>query len=205
MEQPTISRRHLLASVPAVAAVATVAPSSFAQPANGLDATIAAYHRAVAEAKAFHDAVYGPAHDTWRRLAAAIPHHTSPYSFKGLDGKELIYSTENEVAVRMARAVLRDLKPHQNDDFALCCRDLVEADDRRQVEAQRIKGEYRIDELEERYNQLLDASGEALEAVEAFPVRTVAELLRKSELIEDTGGEHLTLLDDLRRIGGRAH
>lgn len=168
-----------------------------------IDAAIAAWREAEAEASAFDSAVFDPVQLEWRRRCEAVPHYTTTRSYHS-NGCELQrLSTESSGSVAMARRILAD-PPKSDPEFVECLRELTDADDRRIAEQQRLKEELNVDELKAQCIALWDAAGEALRAVESYPVRTLAELIRKVEMIEETGGEHATdaLLADLRRIAG---
>lgn len=76
--------------------------------------------------------------------------------------------------------------------------------DRNGAEASRLKTDLGLDEIEAEYARIEKATVQAMVALERFPARTPAELAKKIEFIEETGGRHEAevLLADLRRIEG---
>lgn len=209
MEQPTISRRALLASAPAAAVLATASCTSAPALAAGrtsLTEAIEAYRHAVAGVDAFDDKVYTPALEAWQRAIAAIPYYTTASSYES-HGAGRRHMTTAHVPDLAAAKMHEKLKGGEIGEYRACAAELLEAVNRREAEAQRLRARYRIDELYEESNRLCTLSGDAFVDVETFPVTTLAELVRKIEFLEAGDHDplsHQTLLADLRRIEGRA-
>lgn len=203
MEQPTITRRALLASTP-IAALAVAAPMSVA--ASGtLAQAIAAYHAAAADRDAYYRVVYGPAHETWVAARNAVPHYTTSRSFVSLGGKTLTMSTDRSIDVKIVQGFEDRPYSSAGDDFKECCRELHDALRVRKAKMHEIRRDFRIDELEDEYERLGDIADAAIDAVETFPVVTLADLIAKLEFSanEDPGDVPLyRMLADLRRING---
>jgi len=210
MEQPNLTRRTLLASIPVATAVAALpAVAATASADSGLAQAFAAYQRIKAEADHFHKAICDPAEALWEKRCAAIPHVTTTRQFKLAGNGEMTpLCTAEEASVEIARHIVSICRNTSNDDYVECCRELVAAADERDAQIAKAREELNIDELGRRSDSYVDGKYAALRDIEDYPVTSPSDLLRKIEMLRENFGEDEVcddwMLTDLRRIEGRA-
>lgn len=209
MEQPKLTRRSLLATVPvATAAIAMPTAATATDGDAGLDVLIAKYKQIEAEAKHYDRTVHGPAHAALDRRVATIPHVETVRQIELQSGKVMSLSTADQGMVRMVRAILHDARDGRGDDFLDCCRELAAAADERDAQIESIRADLNIEEIDDRSDAYGQAMCEVLHEIEDYPVTTLAGLMRKIEALrhgleEDNIWDAWTLAD-LHRIAGRA-
>jgi hypothetical protein len=199
---PMTDRRAFLAAAPALA-VLTAGPALAAIPAGdpGLDRTIAAYYEAVRQAKLYSAAVFEPVSEHYQALCETIPHSVTKQT---LPGRTEGLSTADEGLVRMARALAGEKVFEGGPDNAT--QELLRLADQREERIEALRQEMGLDEKLEHSDRLFNAAGDILTAVEDYPVRSLADLVRKLEISEAEGFPEVPLdrlLADLRRIEGK--
>lgn len=172
---------------------------------EGMAAAIKAYREASARCDKFSTDVYGPAWEAWRAEVDAIPHFTTKASFKGWATFDHL-TTADRGMVAMAKKIVETAKPGHFRDYELAAAELVEAEGRREAQSKQLSRRYNVSALAEEDDRLGDIRDDLLTEIEEFPVATIADLIAKVEIIEETQGqiEPVDLLADLRRIAGEA-
>jgi len=171
----------------------------------GMAAAVDAYRAAAAASAHHYNHVYNPAWRAWRSEADAIPHVTTTASFNGWASFDHL-STAERGMVEMARAIMKDATPGQYRDYEVASAELLEAEDRRQSESNRLAARHNLSALSAENDRLGEIRDDLLGEVENFPVTSLADLIAKIEVIEETDGQIMPadLMADLRRIAGRA-
>jgi hypothetical protein len=207
LSRRAVTRALFLLPAAAVPAAAVAAPAFVCTPASPsaeLLALITEY-RAKADACTAHTCdVYLPTRAAWMAEVEAIPHLTTKTGYQYL-GEVHQLSTDRPGHVSAAKSAAK-LVPGSlwSAEYEACCaelRDLVAA-----REAQRVALDlkYQINALGNENDRLGDVAYDVLCEIEDFPSRTIADLLTKLDLIDETAGQ----LDidmvrrDLRRIAG---
>jgi hypothetical protein len=104
----------------------------------------------------------------------------------------------------MARALVKEGVFQGCPDNATL--ELVRLDDERDARVKALIYETGLDVIGDRDDKLEDIAGEALRAVQHYPVRTVSDLIAKMEIEESEFEESVSLdiiLSDLRRIASQ--
>jgi hypothetical protein len=167
---------------------------------------IAAHVEAETAYHAYHREIFDPAERAILAEVAAIPHYTTKASFPTLEGDRRIHMT---TADQMHCRIVRDHggKPVKGEsDWYECIAELRDALTIRDNQIREINTRYNLAELEAELQRLRDITGEAMDAIEHYPVTTLADLLRKIELMRKDDMRDVDadrLLDDLRRIVSR--
>jgi hypothetical protein len=167
---------------------------------------IVAHREAENDYYAYHRETYEPAETAITAEIAAIPHYTTKTSFSTLEGDRRIHMT---TADPMHCRIVRD---HTDSplkglsDWYECIAELSAELAIRKAKIAAIHSRYKLAELEAEMERLSDITGEAMDAIEHYPVTTLADLLCKIELmrkddLRDVDADRL--LDDLRRIADR--
>ncbi|MBB4149799.1 hypothetical protein [Sphingobium scionense] len=169
-------------------------------------AAITAFRAAQAASDRHGKVIEDPAWEALRQSRDAIPHRTTASGFE-YRGTVRHMSTDRASDVGAAQAARRaatgDL---MSEDYARTCAELRGLIEWREAEEVRARHRLNINSIAAESNRLSDASGDALYDVENFPVATIADLIAKVELIEETDGQVdiEVLLRDLRRLAGEA-
>lgn len=199
-------RSAFLAATPALALL-TAGPAALAHTqSSDIDQAIANYREAAGRSSAFDHTVLGPIYEQWQALCKAIPHYTTKAGYEAEAGEIKHFRTDREIDVAVAQSFIREPYATGGDDFSECVAELAKAVEDRNAQFSALRRAYRIDEVEAESYRLTDVADAALIVVENYPVRTLAELIKKAEVIEETEGAipPEMLLADLRRIAGSA-
>jgi hypothetical protein len=175
----------------------------------GLLRCIAAHRRAQNISKAWHQTVYDPAYKAYQAALEAVPHHTTVASFQDDSGsvpRTLHMRTDRPIDVAVIE-VMQEGRTFGDDDFGLCCRELGKALAARNAQIEKIRRDWKATGFNKHSDHLGDLSYEKFEKILDYPVRTPADLILKLETIQKHDDDHYsleTILDDLKRIAGRA-
>ncbi|WIA57642.1 hypothetical protein N6H05_07545 [Sphingobium sp. WTD-1] len=206
-------RRHFLTAAliaPVVISAPAIAAPEFvcapASPSAELLALITEY-RAKADACTAHTCnVYSPTHSAWQAEVEAIPHLTTKTGYQYL-GEVHQLSTDRRGHVAAAKSAAK-LAPGGlwSAEYEACCAELRDLVAKREAQQVALDLKYQINALGNENDRLGDVAYDVLCEIEDFPSRTIADLLTKLDLIDETAGQ----LDidmvrrDLRRIAGEA-
>ncbi|WP_313737076.1 hypothetical protein [Sphingobium yanoikuyae] len=177
-----------------------------ASPSAELLALITAY-RAKADACTAHTCnVYSPTHSAWQAEVEAIPHLTTKTGYQYL-GEVHQLSTDRPGHVAAAKSAAK-LAPGGlwSAEYEACCAELRDLVAQREAQRVALDLKYQVNALGNENDRLGDVAYDVLCEIEDFPSRTIADLLTKLDLIDETAGQ----LDidmvrrDLRRIAGEA-
>ena len=180
---------------------------------------LAAYRQCKAKEETFDRAHLAPAHEAWATAKAkwekaceAIPHVTTANSYENVMHEVHRMDTANPMSVVYARAMLRDKPGYQHDDCLRTCQELIDAVERRDAEKDRLRLTHKVDDLEaahDRVEAISERFGErswtALWEVLEHPAATLATLVAKLDLIEETQTESASdeIAADIRRLAKR--
>ena len=170
-------------------------------------AAITAHRKAVATADEWQDRVYGPALKACQIAEEAIPHFTTKASCAVASDEPTKLSTANPAHLALAR-IYKSLTADGHrlgggDSRAI--EELLAKLKWRDAEKLRIHEAHNMDAIEAEMDRLEALSFSAQQAVEDFPVTTIADLIAKVEFAEElesqvTPGQ---LMADLRRLARR--
>lgn len=207
LSRRAVTRALFLLPAAAVPAAAVAAPAFVCSPASTspeMAAAITAFRAAQAASDRHGKLIEDPAWEALRQCREAIPHRTTASGFE-YRGAVRHMSTDRAADVGAAktawRAATADLI---SEDYARTCAELRGLIEWREAEEIRARHRLNINSIVAESNRLSDASVDALYDVENFAVATIADLIAKVELIEETDGQVdiEVLLRDLRRIAG---
>lgn len=180
--------------------------AAFAAPNPDLLALIAAYREKDAACSEHTCNVYTPTHSAWQAEVEAIPHLTtkSGYQYRGTVHQ---LSTERPGEIAAAKAAAK-VSPGGlwSAEYEACCAELRDLVTKREAQRVALDLKYQITALGNENDRLSDVAFAAICEIEDFPSRTIADLLTKLDMIDETGGQ----LDidmvrrDLRRIAEEA-
>lgn len=198
MSEITTDRRAFLAAAPALAVLTAgpaIALASTGDP--GFERCLQAYREASARAEHFDRTVCQPANKRYDAECEQVRHITVD-TFKSDSGAEIPWTTADPFMCGMAQ----EFGPLNKGSAAA---KLLDAINQREAALKEIGDRHRIDALNGESDRLGALAGDALMAVEEYPVRSLGDLIRKMELSDAEGyadADLATLLADLRRIDG---
>lgn len=199
------NRRGLLGAMALAPLMAVPAAVAAANPASDLDHLIAVWRAAEAASNPASDA-HQAALDELAAAKAAVPHHMTKAGFMSQGNGFMHMTTADPTHPYTARTMLKvwsERKWKDGDAYVAVCRELVEADDRRQAEFARLARVHRIEQLCAEEERMTGIAADAMWAVYEHPVSCPSDLLKKLAVLEEQGAveecAHL-LADDIRRV-----
>jgi hypothetical protein len=192
----TTTRRALLKAAPAAVALAAIPATASAASApdrSKWDAAMRAFHRAKAEDDAFTPGY----HQLWSRCDAAlqaVPHITfPPEAYTGgrcqttADAWQ-VREARRDIAAMDAGKLRLDPLPGLREHYAIK-RELVKAADEREAAMLAINDQFGMDEADERWEALGEATCAARDALMDMPAPDLGALRWKLEQLPDPDGD----------------
>jgi hypothetical protein len=203
------SRRGMLGAIalaPIVATVATCAPQPAAAATSALPSMIAKWRVAEAECDLASDA-HQAALDAWEAACEAVPHYTTTRGYQSKGRGFMHMTTADPTHAPSAHTVVEvwSGKEWADEAYLSCCRELIEADDRRQAEIARLKAVHGVQAASDEEERVAEISGDMLWAIIEHPVSTPDDLLAKLAFMTETGhfGDTdvtVAVGEDIRRV-----
>lgn len=177
-----------------------------AHPSTELAALIQAAREAQRVASEYHQRICQPAYEAFEADRDDIPHYVTTATVRGSDGLVSQLSTANDHQVRLARSAIFMAPPGDGPSGAKidppAYRELAEAVNRREAAFEELRQLYNIRAQNNRGDELLERSVDALKAIEEYPAASLDDLIAKLSEIEESSGEWSLerILTDLWRI-----
>ena len=165
---------------------------------------IAAAQAAEAVSDNYNREVYEPARQAWLKEREAFPHFTM-MGTDDMSGKPIRYSTDDKSMFPIAKAVSRGSR---TEDYVRDARTFLAGHWRRSRKIDQLRSTRMIDVMCEQDDALCDALSRAIDAVIAFPCRSIADLNAKMAKVmqwDSLGNEGtgIMIAADVARLAAR--
>lgn len=156
------------------------------EPGAAFKRLVEAHAKAVATSRLFEGLEYDPVREAFHAAVSKIPHAGTSANFVDLRGNKIVLSTEDESMVAIARRlVVNHPASAENEEWLLALRQLVDADDSRRAERDRVAADFGVAYLRAKEADLGSAEYAAMFAVIEHPVEHLGELIAKIAFISD--------------------
>lgn len=149
------------------------------------------YREASAACTHYHETVYKPARAALDAAIAAVPHYATNSSFENMLGdKGVTLTTERPASVAVARRVLADEAAgilNSEAGYLDVLREVVAAADRRDLELESLPERAAFEAVVAESNRVSNVSGGCLNAIDSFPVASLADIWTKVNLYREIG------------------